>query len=392
MLSFSLSRIPKTFFGVGALKHIYDITQQHHCASLLLVTGENSFVASPYYDELADGLNQLKVKCIEARITHEPSPELVDDITRTARQEDIEMVLAIGGGSVLDAGKAVSAMLKTAGSVKDYLEGVGTREHDGSKVPLIAVPTTSGTGSEATKNAVLSMVGEEGFKKSLRHDHFVPDYAVLDPQLTLNCPLRVTASSGMDALNQLLEGFLSVKASPFTDALALSGIKKALNALEPLCLESPDNVDLRGEMAYAAYLSGIVLANAGLGYVHGFAGAVGGLLDIPHGVVCGKLNARIFEAVALKVIDNREAYGQSYNKLLMLGDLLLNGDTNHDIKKIQAFIQKLYEIEEHAKLPPLSSYGLSPEIIDKAVTLTSGKECPVKLSSEALKQVIRSLI
>ncbi len=387
MLPFVLSRIPKTFFGSGAQKHIFDIVLQEKCSSLLLITGGNSYIRTPYYDQLIEGLNKLKVKCIEARVTHEPSPELVDDITIMAKQEKIEMVLAIGGGSVLDTGKAVSAMMKVSGSVKDYLEGVGTREHDGSKVTIIAVPTTSGTGSEATKNAVLSNVGEKGFKKSLRHDHFVPDYALLDPQLTLSCPLSVTAFSGMDALNQLIEGFLSVKANPFTDELAFSGIKKALHALEPLCLGSLEDIELRGEMAYAAYLSGIVLANAGLGYVHGFAGVIGGLMDIPHGVVCGKLNARVFEVIARKIIDNKEAYAQTYNKLLVLGELV-NGDSKYDMKKIQAVVQKLYEIEECAKLPPFSSYGLSPDMIQKAISLTSGKESPIEISLQELKQIL----
>ncbi len=391
MLPFTLSRIPKTFYEAGAQKYVFDILKQETCTRLLLITGGHSYLESVYYQQLKEGLNRAKVTCVEARVTHEPSPELIDDITCMARQEDIGMILAIGGGSVLDAGKAVSAMMKVPGPVTDYLEGVGTKEHDGSKVPFIAVPTTSGTGSEATKNAVLSKVGETGFKKSLRHDRFVPDYALLDPQLTLNCPPLITAASGMDALNQLLEAYLSVKASPFTDALALSGLQKAFLALEPLCLESPEDIGLRGEMAYGAYLSGIVLANAGLGYVHGYAGVIGGMLDIPHGVVCGKLNAGVFEAVAHRIVNNKEINGEAYGKLLTLGDLI-KCNSNHDIKKIDAVIHKFYLMEERLKLPSLSSYGLSWEMARKAVPLTSGKECPVKVASEELEQVLKAIL
>ena len=180
----------------------------------------------------------------------------------------------------MDAGKAISAMLTQEGSVKDYLEGVGHKHPSGNKVPFFAVPTTSGTGSEATKNAVLSEIGPNGYKKSLRHDHFVPDLAIVDPDLTLSCPPGLTAYSGMDAFTQLLEAYVSTKAHPFTDALC----EKALELLSGSLLQAyqdGENIEAREAMSYAAWTSGIVLAQVGLGVVHGFASAVGGMFDNP---------------------------------------------------------------------------------------------------------------
>lgn len=386
MKTFALSRIPRTFFGKGSTENIFNLAKAEKSRSILLITGQSSFLKTPHYQRLIEGMKGAGIKVLEATAAHEPSPELVDHICASARQAEIDLVLAIGGGSVLDTGKAVSAMVKASGSVMDYLEGVGTKVHDGSKIPFIAVPTTSGTGSEATKNAVLSRIGSKGFKKSLRHDNFVPDYAILDPELTLTCPVPVTAASGMDALNQLLEGYLSVKSNPYTDSLALSGIQKIMNSLVPLCLERPEDVELRGEMAYSAYLSGIVLANAGLGYVHGFAGVIGGMADLPHGLACAKLNAGIFDAVAHRVMNGRENYPETYEKLLTLGTLAAPGIGN-EAKKILSVIDRFYSIEEELKLPSFSSLGIEEELLKEACDQTSGKESPVKLTSEEILKI-----
>lgn len=389
MRAFNFSSIPKTFFGEGCLHRVFDILEQEPSQKLLLMTGGSSFIGSAYYGDLMEGLGKARIKVAEARVAHEPSPGLVDEITSLGRSEGIDRVLAIGGGSVLDAGKAVSAMILAEGSVTDYLEDMGTKKHSGNKIPFIAVPTTSGTGSEATKNAVLSKVGEDGYKKSLRHDRFVPDYALLDPRLSLNCPERVTAASGMDALNQLIEGYMSVKGSPLTEALALEGMENIFSALERLCLEEPGNVELRGRMAYGAYLSGIVLANTGLGYVHGFAGVIGGMLDIPHGVVCGKLNAALFEEVVRRVMEKPQS--EAFHKIMKLSSRVFPHDSGTG-SKVFALIERLYSMEEKLPLPPFSSYGADKALLKKAALLTPGKECPVSIDSETLIRIVESKI
>jgi alcohol dehydrogenase class IV len=223
--NFRLARIPEIIFGRGDFLKLAEIISGRY-NNILIVTGGASLRSSGMSAVLE---KQIKTAGIEYDILHvkgEPSPLFVNETVQEYRSCRKDAVVSIGGGSVIDAGKAVSAMFYQDRPVEDYLEGIGPGAiHDGSKLPFIAVPTTSGTGSEATKNAVLSSTGRDGFKKSIRHNSFIPDMAVIDPELTVSCPRQITAACGMDAFVQLLESYVSAGSSVLTDLLAYDGIR-----------------------------------------------------------------------------------------------------------------------------------------------------------------------
>jgi alcohol dehydrogenase class IV len=211
---FSFAATPHIHFGSGKIKLLPNIIEGFG-SKVLLITGKKSFIQSDHWDQLLLQFESAKIHWSHFVIDKEPTPAMVDLCTEENKNDMPDVVIAIGGGSVMDAGKAIAAMLCHDGSVKDYLEGVGTKPPSGMKVPFIAVPTTSGTGSEATKNAVISEVGQNGFKKSLRHDRYVPDLAIVDPELTIDCPHEITAQSGMDAFTQLLESYVIDKCKSY---------------------------------------------------------------------------------------------------------------------------------------------------------------------------------
>ena len=272
-MDFSVLLPGQILFGPGRLSDLPQLISSYG-KKVLLVTGRSSFPDSEKWPYLSNRLNQDKIVFEIVRITGEPSPAVIDDTAREYRSFDPDVVVSIGGGSVLDAGKAISAMIPVEGTIRNYLEGVGDGSiHSGEKIPFIAIPTTAGTGSEATKNAVISEVGANGFKKSLRHNNFIPDVALVDAELTLSSPEHTTAWSGMDAFTQLLESYLSTTSNPMTDAIAWSGLEHISQYLERVVEDGSDLVARTG-MAYAAMCSGITLANAGLGVIHGFASSI----------------------------------------------------------------------------------------------------------------------
>ena len=277
--SFAYIAPPQILFGAGTFSQLGEVLARFGRRPLLVI-GSKSFRNTAPYQELQSILTNLNFDIEIVHISAEPSPEMIDNIVKAHSQSARDMVIAIGGGSVLDAGKALSAMLVETGTITRFLEGVGTEKPSGRKIPFIAIPTTAGTGSEATCNAVISSVGENGFKKSLRHDNFVPNLALIDPNLTLSCPKELTVACSMDCFTQLVEGYLSTNGSSLTDALALDGIKAVNRSLRKVCTDGSD-IAARTDIAYGTLLSGIVLANAGLGTIHGFASAIGGFFPGP---------------------------------------------------------------------------------------------------------------
>jgi alcohol dehydrogenase class IV len=354
----------------------------------LLVTGGRSLADSKRLDEVLSGLKEVSIEVHPVPFFGEPSPESVDEAVAEFRGKGISVVVAMGGGSAVDAGKAVSAMLAEDGSVTEYLEGVGTLKPSGAKVPFIAVPTTAGTGSEATKNAVLSRVGPDGFKKSLRHDHYVPDAALIDPELALTCPPEVAAACGVDAFTQLLEAYVCVKANPFTDSLAWGGLEACRDHLVAAC--TGQDLKARSAMAFAAYASGVCLANAGLGVIHGLAGAVGGLHPIPHGVICGTLAAPAVDANLKALKACGEAGVPALLKYGRVGALLSGSDPRDVETSTRLLVDKLEEWTERLGIRSLHDCGLTLADADKIVAEAGLKENPVALDQDAVKAILVS--
>lgn len=255
---------------------------------LFLITGAKSLRSSQYWRRMIETFDGLSVVWRDACIKNEPRDTDIDALTGEAVEFGADCILGIGGGSVLDCAKAVSAMCLHPLPVRYYLEGVGDRNPDAVKLPCIAVPTTAGTGSEATSNAVISGILPVRYKKSLRHPAFVPDAAVIDPELYIGCPPDVSAAAGLDAVTQLIEAFVSVKHTIYTDMAAERGLGSASVSFEK-SIENGNDRQARFDMAFAAYCSGVALTHAGLGVVHGYASLMGAERDIPHGLACGTL-------------------------------------------------------------------------------------------------------
>lgn len=385
--SFQFAKTPHIVFGSGKRSELVHKIRVFG-KQIILLTGARSFTGTRYWPEVQEQLEEGSVQWRHHVIDGEPSPEIVDKISFLYSEKDIDAVVAIGGGSVLDAGKAVAAMIGKKEPVKAYLEGVGTMEPDGSTLPFIALPTTSGTGSECTKNAVISEVGENGFKKSLRHDHFIPEIAIVDPALTLNCPPDITAASGMDAFTQLLESYLSDKAGPITDALALSGLERVSDNFERVMFDGND-LPAREGLAYAAMLSGITLANAGLGTVHGFASSIGGRYHIPHGVVCGTLMAECNRLTVKRIqVTGEGAY--ALPKYAAAGELFCNKEGKSQDFYIDFLLDQMAAWTERFAIPRLSTYGVLREEFTSVVKHTGNKNNPVKLVEDELHEVLEN--
>ncbi len=401
MKPFRLARIPQVLFRSGAISDLPAMTEGYG-KNIVMVTGSRSFASSRRADRLLEQLRVRGIKINQVTVAGEPSPGLVDEAVSRLKGARISLVVSIGGGSVMDAGKAISAMMTTDGSVTDYLEVVGSREHPGTKVPFIAVPTTSGTGSEATKNAVISQVGKEGFKRSLRHDNFVPDLVIIDPELTLECPPDITAAAGMDCFTQLTEAYLSDKGSPMTDALAIEGLKAVSRSLLR-SYTNGDDIEARSDMSFAALMSGICLANAGLGAVHGLAGTIGAMFNIPHGVVCGTLMApanevnvrelrRLSKSGAVTGRYSAAIASAALEKYAILGRIFADATGKNDSYYIDFLTDSLSALSYRLGMPKLSRYGLEHDDLAAICSQSDVKNNPVSLSEEQMLEILMNRI
>ena len=390
MAPFSVARLPRIEFGAGCFKKIPTLLAQFG-KRVLIVTGDASLRVSPQWAWLVTGLREQGFFWQELKVAGEPSPQMVDQAVRDFREQGFDVVLGIGGGSVMDGAKAIAGLLKPGNSVMDHLEGVGPElPYQGPSTPFIAVPTTAGTGSEATKNAVLSVPGKQGFKKSFRDEQLMPQYAVVDPDLLATCPPELIAANGMDAFTQVLESYVSTKANPFTDALAASGIIAGRDGLVAWFEGGAAAYEARAQMAYCALVSGITLAQVGLGSVHGLASPLGAFFPIPHGVVCGTLVA-VATKVNIDAMEARDPDNPALAKYAQAGRLL-RGKTHMDAVGARVLlVHMLKEWTEKLKLPRLSDYGVTEANIPMIVANSRGssmKTNPILLTDSEITSIL----
>lgn len=389
---FSVARLPRIEFGAGSAKKLPGILALYG-KHVLLVTGGRSYHDSPHWEGLKAELREQGFAWETFRVSGEPSPQLVDDAVAALRGGQFDVVLGIGGGSVLDAAKAIAGLLGPGNSVMDHLEGVGPElPYRGPATPFVAVPTTAGTGSEATKNAVLSTHGTDGFKKSFRDEQLVPEHAVIDPDLLATCPPPLIAANGMDAFTQLLESFVSSKANPITDALAWSGMEAVRDGLLAWYEGGAGAAAGREKMAYAALLSGMTLAQVGLGSVHGLAAPLGAYFPIPHGVACGTLLAAATRA-NIAAMEARDPANAALVKYARVGRLLQGMKHMDDAAAHNALLHSLTEWTERMHLPRLGEFGVAETDLPRIIANCRGssmKTNPVALSDAEVDAVLRT--
>ena len=398
--AFTIAALPKIIFGSGMLKELPGEIK-HFGPRALIVTGAGSFVASAAWATLRQRFKDEGIAFELLPIPGEPSPEGIDAAVALHKDGGFDVVVGIGGGSALDAAKAIAGLLKPANSVMDHLEGVGPElSYRGPATPLICVPTTAGTGSEATKNAVLSRHGADGFKKSFRHDSLVARVAIIDADLLATCPRPQVAANGMDAFTQLLESLTSLKSNTMTAALAWSGLERFVLGFWDMWLAAPERPgapmnddmrarDARAHMAYASLMSGICLAQTGLGSVHGLAQPLGSLFPIPHGVVCGTLVADA-TAINIQALSERLPDSDALGVYARAGQLLAGGISGN--AALDALVRTLHDWTERLNLPRLGAYGVSEANIPAIVANSRGSSMltnPVNLSDDEIAELVR---
>lgn len=367
-VTFEFATSNRIIFGCGTLRQAAPVAAQFGRRALV-VTGRNPERARP----LLDALKKEGVAFELFTVAGEPT---VEDAKQAATLE-CDLVIGFGGGSVMDLAKTAAALMTNPGDPLDYLEVIGKGlPLKNRPAPCIAIPTTAGTGAEVTKNAVLASP-EHKVKVSMRHPLMIPDIAIVDPKCTLSLPPAVTAATGLDALTQLFEAFISKKANPMTDGFCREGLPRAVRSLRR-AFENGSDLKAREEMALASLFGGLALANAGLGAVHGFAGPIGGMFAAPHGMVCAALLPHVMEAnlSVMKDLSRLEEFA-----------CMTGGKTAED------GISWLMQLCRDLQVPPLSSLGITEAdfvvIVEKSKNSSSMKGNPVELTELELTRVLQ---
>lgn len=383
MSAFEFATANRIIFGAGKLNELGKQIEGN-ARRLFLVTGQSSD-AIPRVRKL---LAQLDVTVTEFQVHGEPTIPIIRAGVESAREHD--MVIGVGGGSVLDTGKALAALVTNPGDVLDYLEVIGKGQPlVNAPLPYIAIPTTAGTGSEVTRNAVIES-SQQNLKVSLRNPLMLPRLALVDPELTYDLPPEITASSGLDSLTQLIEPFVSVKANAMTDAICREGIHHAARSLHR-AYENSDDKEAREGMSLAALFGGLALANAALGAVHGFAGPLGGMLHAPHGALCARLLPLVMET-NIQALQTRQPENPTLKRYEEIAKILTgdNSATAHD------GVRWTNQLVNDLKIPGLAKYGMDatqfPEAVEKTLKASSFKGNPIPLKEDELIEILEKAL
>lgn len=384
-MRFEFATATRVLFGPGTRREVAPLAAEMGKRALV-VAGRNQERVAPLLGLLrAHGL-----ETVTFTVAGEPTTATVEDGVQRARAAGCDMVIGCGGGSVVDAGKAIAAMLTNSGDLLDYLEVIGRGQPlEQPPVPYIAMPTTAGTGSEVTRNAVLASP-EHHLKVSLRSPHMLPRVAVVDPDLTHSVQPMITASTGLDALTQLIEPFVSSGANPVTDLLCREGIRRAARSLRQAC-ENGEDTEAREDMALASLFGGMALANARLGAVHGFAAPLGGLFQAPHGAICARLLPLVMDA-NLQALESRAPEAPALARYTEAAQLL-TGNPYAAAADGMAWVRDLCAA---LAVPSLSRYGLTeadfPTVVAQAQKANSMKGNPVPLTDAELTMILRQAL
>ncbi|MHC4458426.1 MAG: iron-containing alcohol dehydrogenase [Planctomycetota bacterium] len=384
-MRFEFATTTRIIFGPGAIKEVPSIASRMGGRAFVVV-GRTLKRAQPL-------LEKLKEQGLEYEIFNvpgEPTTDLALEALQRIRRAKFQFVIGIGGGSVLDTGKVIAALITNPGHLTDYLEIIGKgRQISQAPVPYIAIPTTSGTGAEVTRNAVLADV-EHQVKVSMRSPLMLPNLAVVDPVLTYSMPPDITASTGLDALTQLMEAYVSNKANPLTDGICREGLQRAGQSLWK-AYKHGSNRNAREDMSLASLFGGLALANAKLGAVHGFAGPLGGIFSAPHGFICGRLLPFVME-INVKSLRSRAPDPEALARYDEVARIMTGKDTAQAADGVE-WIQNLCK---QLKVPPLSTFGISetdiPMVVEKSKNASSMKGNPIRLTEEELTEILNRAV
>jgi len=381
-MQFEFATATRILFGPGTFKQVAPLAAEMGRRALV-VTGRSFERAAP----LLEALKTQGVASLLFHVVGEPTTDLALAGVERAREAGCDLVIGIGGGSVLDAGKAIAALVTNRGDVFDYLEVIGRGQplaH--APAPYLAIPTTAGTGSEVTRNAVLASPQHQ-VKVSLRSPLMLPRLAVIDPELTHSLPPEVTASTGLDALTQVLEPFVSNQSNPMTDALCREGLGRAARSLRRAYQDGSD-AHARQDMALVSLFGGLALANARLGAVHGFAGPLGGLFPAPHGAICARLLPYVMDA-NVRALQARMPDSQALARY----DEAARIFTGQPSARAADGVDWVHDLCQALDVPPLSDFGLTeqdfPRVVENARQASSMKGNPILLTDEELTEILR---